>query len=104
MESNAGRDPKSGGPAINRSQPNNVMLPCMHLHWPWPARAPSNWLAGCGYGPHPRSPRFMKTFWMHIDPSASCWPLAPAGHGMQFANSTLARSISTCRCGSVDYK
>ncbi|CAL4966663.1 unnamed protein product [Urochloa decumbens] len=39
----------------HQQQPNNVMPPCMHLHWPWPARAPSNWLAACGsHGPHPR--------------------------------------------------
>ena len=30
------------------------MPPCLHLHWPWPARAPSNWLAGwpAGRGSH----------------------------------------------------
>ncbi|KAG2608200.1 hypothetical protein PVAP13_4NG284952 [Panicum virgatum] len=38
----------------HQQQPNNVMPPCLHLHWPWPARAPSNWLAGwpAGRGSH----------------------------------------------------
>ncbi|CAL5040240.1 unnamed protein product [Urochloa decumbens] len=54
----------------HQQQPNNVMPPCMHLHWPWPARAPSNWLAHMDHT-HACSPRFMKTFWMHVHPSAA---------------------------------